>query len=275
MSRTEFEEAAFSKGRRLIAGVDEAGRGPLAGPVVAAACILPKGYALAGIDDSKKLTPLQRKEIYDILTNDPDVIFGIGIVQSPLIDEINILKASLHAMALAIQDLSVEPDYLLIDGNFLPPTHIAAKAVIKGDSRSISIGAASIIAKQKRDLLMCEYHEKFPHYGFDKHKGYGTKMHIEALKKHGPCPIHRTSFAPVRSLTLPNCLDIPKQLQQLEFCQSERSRLNPIEAAPIQVDRCDAEGVKGGDAQEGKNQLLKLFGYKNESQTEKEQLDGA
>ncbi|MCB1072256.1 MAG: ribonuclease HII [Simkania sp.] len=208
MSQTFYEERAYSEGRRLIAGVDEAGRGPLAGPVVAAACILPRGLHIEGIDDSKKLTPEQREKLYHILTKHPDVLYGIGIVENALIDEMNILRASLHAMALAVKELSEEPDYLLIDGNHLPPTQIASKAVIKGDSHSISIGAASIIAKHKRDLLMVEYHEKYPHYGFDKHKGYGTKIHIEAIKLHGPCPIHRMSFEPVKSLTSPLKLGI-------------------------------------------------------------------
>lgn len=203
MNRTFYEEGAYKEGHRLIAGVDEAGRGPLAGPVVAAACILPRGFHIEEIDDSKKLTPNQREKLYHILTTHPDVLYGIGIVENTLIDEMNILRASLHAMALAVKELSKEPDYLLIDGNHLPPTQIAAKAVIKGDSHSITIGAASIIAKHKRDLLMIEYHEKFPYYGFDKHKGYGTKMHIEALKTHGPCLLHRTSFEPVKSLTSP------------------------------------------------------------------------
>ena len=208
MSQTFYEESAYNAGRRLIAGVDEAGRGPLAGPVVAAACILPRGLHIEGIDDSKKLSPKQREKLYHILTTHPDIIYGIGIVENALIDEMNILRASLHAMALAVKELSKEPDYLLIDGNYLPPTQIVSKAVIKGDSHSISIGAASIIAKHKRDLLMVEYHEKFPYYGFDKHKGYGTKMHLEALKTYGPCPIHRTSFEPVKSLTSPIDSDI-------------------------------------------------------------------
>lgn len=217
MSQTFFEESAYKEGRRLIAGVDEAGRGPLAGPVVAAACILPRGLQIEGIDDSKKLTPEQREKLYEILTNHPDVIYGIGIVESPIIDEMNILRASLHAMALAVKELSLEPDYLLIDGNNLPPTQIVSKAVIKGDSRSVSIGAASIIAKHKRDLLMIEYHEKFPYYGFNQHKGYGTKMHIEALKAHGPCPIHRTSFEPIKSLTTLRDLSINKTLPGMEL----------------------------------------------------------
>ncbi|MCB1106512.1 MAG: ribonuclease HII [Chlamydiia bacterium] len=200
--QTFFEEEGYSKGLRLIAGVDEAGRGPLAGPVVAAACILPRGLQIKGINDSKKLSPKEREELYHLLTEHPDIYYGIGVVDHLKIDEINILRAALHAMVLAVKELPVEPDYLLIDGNRLPPTRIAAKAVIKGDSRSLSIGAASIIAKHHRDLLMIEYHKKYPHYGFDKHKGYGTKGHVEALKTHGPCPIHRSSFEPVKSLTL-------------------------------------------------------------------------
>jgi ribonuclease HII len=199
--RTFFEESAYNAGRRLVAGVDEAGRGPLAGPVVAAACILPRGLQIEGVDDSKKLTPEKREELYHVLTTHPDIHYGIGILESVVIDEINILRAALRAMALAVGELDVEPDYLLIDGNHLPPTHIAVKAVIKGDSRCLTIGAASIIAKHHRDLLMKQYHKKYPHYGFDRHKGYGTKGHVEALKAYGPCPIHRTSFEPVRSLT--------------------------------------------------------------------------
>lgn len=199
--QTFYEESAYSSGRRLIAGVDEAGRGPLAGPVVAAACVLPRGLHLKGIDDSKKLLPGRREELYHILTTHPDIHFGIGIIDSEKIDEINILRAALQAMAEAISSLEVEPDYLLIDGNHLPPTRIAAKAVIKGDGRSLSIGAASILAKHHRDLLMLEYHKTYPDYGFDTHKGYGTKKHLEALSRYGPCPIHRVSFEPVRSLT--------------------------------------------------------------------------
>jgi len=199
--RTFFEESAYNTGRRLIAGVDEAGRGPLAGPVVAAACILPRGLQIEGIDDSKKLNPEKREELYHVLTTHPDIHYGIGVLESVVIDKINILQATLRAMALAVNVLDFEPDYLLIDGNHLPPTHIAAKAVIKGDSRSLSIGAASIIAKHHRDILMKQFHEQYPHYGFDRHKGYGTKGHVEALRAYGPCPIHRTSFEPVRSLT--------------------------------------------------------------------------
>lgn len=203
MTQTLYEKQAYLEGHKRIAGVDEAGRGPLAGPVVAAACILPKDFSVKGIDDSKRLTPRQREEFYTLLTTHPDVCYGIGVVENALIDEINILRASLHAMALAIENLAQAPDYLLIDGRHLPPTHIASRAVVKGDRLSITIGAASIIAKHKRDLLMDEYHKIYPHYGFEQHKGYGTKMHVEALRLYGPCPIHRKSFEPVKSLTSP------------------------------------------------------------------------
>ncbi|MDJ0652060.1 MAG: ribonuclease HII [Simkaniaceae bacterium] len=213
MSQTVYEEQAYFEGHRLIAGVDEAGRGPLAGPVVAAACILPRSLHIEGIDDSKKLKAKQREKLYHVLITHPAIVYGIGVIENALIDKINILRASLQAMALAVKKLSKEPDYLLIDGNHLPPTHIASKAVIKGDSHSVSIGAASIIAKHKRDLLMIEYHKKYPNYGFAQHKGYGTKVHVEALKLHGPCPIHRTSFEPVKSLTSPLKLDITSAQQ--------------------------------------------------------------
>lgn len=201
MSKTHFEERAYLKGHRLIAGVDEAGRGPLAGPVVVAACILPNGLIIEGVDDSKKLSSEEREELYHIITNRTDILYGIGIVESDLIDEMNILQATLHAMDLAVQNLPEMPDYLLIDGNHLPPTRIASQTVIKGDSRSQSIGAASILAKYTRDSLMIKLHAEYPMYGFDQHKGYGTKMHVEAIKMHGPCPIHRRSFEPVKSLT--------------------------------------------------------------------------
>ncbi|MCB1084508.1 MAG: ribonuclease HII [Chlamydiia bacterium] len=192
---------AYRQGHRRIAGVDEAGRGPLAGPVVAAACILPPGLLIEGVNDSKKLSSAQREKLYHFLTTHEDIQYGIGVVEPAQIDQMNILRASLHAMALAVECLPEVPDYLLIDGNHLPPTHIASMAVIKGDSHSLSIGAASIIAKHHRDLLMISYHETYPEYGFIGHKGYGTRKHLEAIKAHGPCPIHRRSFEPIRSLT--------------------------------------------------------------------------
>ena len=198
--RTKFEEAEYKKGYKLIAGIDEAGRGPLAGPVVAAACIMPRGLILNDVKDSKKLSASKREELYHYFVGHPDIKFGVGIVANDRIDEINILKASLEAMTLAVINLPIEPDYLLIDGNQLPPTGILSKAIIKGDSLSQSIGAASIIAKYIRDELMLEYHKKWPEYGFDTHKGYGTKAHLEALQTYGPCSIHRNSFEPIRLL---------------------------------------------------------------------------
>lgn len=199
-SKTFFEDDAFKKGYRFIAGVDEAGRGSLAGPVVAAACMMPHGLIFEEIDDSKKLRPSQRKSLYHHITTNPHITFGIGIVDNRCIDKTNILQASLEAMSLAIQDLPIAPDYLLLDGNHLPKTHIAAKGLIKGDALSQSIGAASILAKYTRDVLMIQLHDKWPSYGFDQHKGYGTKKHIEAIKTYGPCPIHRHSFQPIKSL---------------------------------------------------------------------------
>ncbi|MCB1066704.1 MAG: ribonuclease HII [Simkania sp.] len=197
---TKLEEMAYQEGYQIIAGVDEAGRGPLAGPVVAAACIFPRGLVLEGVDDSKKLSPKKREEIYQILVSHPEIDFAIGIVEQTQIDVINILQASLAAMASAIKNLVVEPDFLLVDGNQRPPTEIACKAVVKGDSLSQSIAAASILAKHSRDQMMLQFHLEWPQYGFDKHKGYATRAHLQAIQKHGPCPIHRKSFEPLKSI---------------------------------------------------------------------------
>lgn len=199
---TQLESAARKAGYRLIAGIDEAGRGPLAGPVVAAACILPDQLLIPGINDSKQLTALERERIYDILTQDPRVICGVGIIDSDLIDRVNIYQATIHAMMYAISELSVLPDYLLVDGMKLPHCTIPHSKEIKGDERSQSIAAASIIAKVTRDRLMREYHDRWPMYGFDRHKGYGTPAHLEALEQHGPCSIHRMTFEPMKSLVL-------------------------------------------------------------------------
>lgn len=191
-----FEERAYQKKYSLIAGVDEAGRGPLAGPVVAAACILPRHYILAGINDSKKLTPRKRKKIYDHLTSDSQVIYSIARCDPSVIDRINIYQATLRCMLDAVHALKVKADYLLVDGMHLV-CDIPSEKIIKGDSLSISIAAASIIAKVTRDELMLDYHKRWPHYGFDTHKGYGTAKHIQAIQDHGPCSIHRLSFAPL------------------------------------------------------------------------------
>lgn len=189
-----YERKACRNGYKVIAGIDEAGRGPLAGPVVAAVCILPRKAMIAGIDDSKKLPPKKRAQIYEKLVNDPNVHFGVGIVDSTEIDRINIYQATIRAMLLAIEQLKILPDYLLVDGLALPHPSIPVEKIIKGDQLSQSIAGASIIAKETRDRLMLEFHETWPEYGFKQHKGYGTEMHCEALRKYGQCPIHRRSF---------------------------------------------------------------------------------
>ncbi len=199
---THFECEARRSGYLSPAGVDEAGRGPLAGPVVAAACVLPPDYQLHGLNDSKKLTASQRKYFYDVLTQDVSVSFGVGIVSHDRIDEINILEATKAAMCKAVDSLEPQPDFLLIDAVELPMQPLPFLALIKGDCRSQAIAAASVIAKETRDRIMLEYDEKWPEYGFAKHKGYGTKAHREAIVKYGPCPIHRRTFEPIRSLLL-------------------------------------------------------------------------
>lgn len=199
-SKNHFETQAKQRGFRRIAGVDEAGRGPLAGPVVAAACVLPEGVEIEGIDDSKKLSPSQRLQFFQQILALADIDYGIGIVDSLIIDQINILQATFQAMVIAISRLVKKPDYVLIDGNQIPPKlSIPSQAIIRGDSLSQSIAAASILAKETRDRLMNDYHEKWPMYRFNTHKGYGTKTHLLALEKYGPCPIHRMSFEPIKS----------------------------------------------------------------------------
>lgn len=200
LSFTNLEEIAFKKGYLVIAGVDEAGRGPLAGPVVAAACVFPRGLLIKGVDDSKKLTYQKREALYHTLTSHPDINFALGAIEHKEIDQINILQASLKAMTIAVKNLSVDPDFLLIDGNQLPQTGIASQKVVKGDSLSQSIAAASILAKHSRDQMMLQLHLKWPQYGFDQHKGYATRFHIQMLREHGPCPIHRRSFEPIKSM---------------------------------------------------------------------------
>jgi ribonuclease HII len=194
------EEKARAQGYVAIAGVDEAGRGPLAGPVVAAACMLPPDFRNEEVDDSKKLTPRQRFELYHQLTSDPSIVYGLGIVDAIVIDQINILQATFQAMLIAVSQLKKRPDFLLVDGNLLPPFDIPAVAIVEGDSQSLSIASASIIAKYTRDQIMLQYHSLWPQYGFDAHKGYGTRQHLLALDVHGACPIHRTTFAPIKSL---------------------------------------------------------------------------
>ncbi len=193
MDWLEFESKAYSNGFCNVCGVDEAGRGPLAGPVCAAAVILPKGLIIEGVNDSKKLTEKKREKIFDVI-KEQAVSYGIGWASVEEIEEINILNAAMLAMKRAVENLSVTADFAYIDGNKTPPIDIPCEAVVKGDARSMSIAAASILAKVSRDRLMYEYAEKYPEYGFDKHKGYGTKLHNEKILEFGAAPIHRKSF---------------------------------------------------------------------------------
>jgi ribonuclease HII len=191
-----FEAEARRCGYRLVAGLDEAGRGPLAGPVVAAAVVLPRRCLLAGLNDSKQLTEAERERLYDeILQRALGV--GVGRASEREIDAMNILEATRLAMGRAIQALPAVPDYLLLDALELPAIHLPQRAVIKGDTLSVSIAAASIVAKVTRDRLMGEYHRQYPQYNFQAHKGYGTAEHLRMLAAHGPCAIHRRSFRPV------------------------------------------------------------------------------
>ena len=187
----EFERKYADKG--YICGIDEAGRGPLAGPVVAGAVVLPKDCRILYVNDSKKLSEKKREMLYDVILNEA-VSVGVGIVSPERIDEINILNATYEAMREAINNLTVKPDILLNDAVTIPGVDIEQVPIIKGDAKSLSIASASIIAKVTRDRLMYHYDELYPEYGFAKHKGYGTKLHTDVLKEIGPCPIHRKTF---------------------------------------------------------------------------------
>jgi ribonuclease HII len=190
------------QGVRLVAGIDEAGRGPIAGPVVASAVILPPGVRIEGVRDSKKLSEKKRTFLfYEILAR--ALYVGVGLCDVDEIETLNILGATKHAMKAAIRDLGLEPEYLLLDAVKLPDVLIRQSSPIKGDDKSASIAAASIIAKHTRDTMMKEYHKTYPQYGFERHKGYGTKEHMALVKKYGPCPIHRMGFRGVKNLTLP------------------------------------------------------------------------
>ncbi len=189
----EIENECRKKGYKYIAGVDEAGRGPLAGPVYAAAVILPEGTFIEGINDSKKLSEKKREELFDVICEKASA-YCIAEVSHTRIDEINILNATFEAMNKAVNGLNIRPDYVLIDGNRIKGMEIPHETVVKGDAKSISIAAASILAKVSRDRVMYEMAEQYPLYGFDKHKGYGTKAHCDAILKYGACEIHRRSF---------------------------------------------------------------------------------
>ncbi len=194
-----FENKAFNKGAHHIAGIDEAGRGPLAGPVISAAVVLPRDFFHPDIIDSKKLSPVRRHKRFDLIQNYA-LDIGIGACSPAEIDEINIHKASLLSMLRAVEKLNTQPDFLLIDGKFTLQTLIAQQAIIKGEIHSISIAAASIIAKVTRDRIMAQIHEQYPAYGFDRHKGYPTRFHKQAVIDFGPSPVHRKTFKGVKEV---------------------------------------------------------------------------
>lgn len=193
MDWLSYEKKAISKGYKAVCGVDEAGRGPLAGPVCAAAVILPENTIIEGVNDSKKLSEKKREALFDVI-KEQALSYSIAFASVEEIEDINILNATMLAMKRAVEGLDVKADYAMIDGNRLPDLSIDSEFIIKGDAKSMSIACASILAKVSRDRLLYEYAEEYPEYLFDKHKGYGTKAHVEAIKKNGPCPYHRLSF---------------------------------------------------------------------------------
>jgi ribonuclease HII len=200
----EYERKIWSTGIVSLAGIDEAGRGPLAGPVSAAAVIIPRELAereqallLRDINDSKKLTPSKREKLFIILAGNAGIQYGVGLASASEIDKINILRATYMAMARAVSALPSMPEHALVDGLPVEGLPCASTAIVQGDAKSLLIAAASIVAKVTRDRIMDELHKKYPVYGFIKHKGYGTKQHMQALFEHGPCPEHRLSFRPV------------------------------------------------------------------------------
>lgn len=193
MDWLKYEKAAMENGYQNICGVDEAGRGPLAGPVCAAAVILPPDTIIEGVNDSKKLTEKKREALFDVI-KETAVAWSVAFATVEEIEELNILQATMLAMKRAVEGLSVKADYAMIDGNRLPDLEIPAETVVKGDASSMSIAAASILAKVSRDRLCMEYDAKYPQYAFAKHKGYGTKLHREKILEYGPCEIHRMSF---------------------------------------------------------------------------------
>ena len=193
MNWLEYENKAIKNGYKAVCGVDEAGRGPLAGPVCAAAVILPANTIIDGVNDSKKLTEKKREELFDII-KETAISYSVAFASVEEIENFNILNATMLAMKRAVEGLDVNADYAIIDGNKLPQLDIPCEYIIKGDAKSMSIASASILAKVSRDRLLYKYAQEYPQYHFDKHKGYGTKLHIQALKEFGPCPYHRKSF---------------------------------------------------------------------------------
>lgn len=193
MDLFEFETKASHQGFKNIAGIDEAGRGPLAGPVVAAAVIFPSQVNIPGLNDSKKLSTKKREELFPKI-QEISVSYGVAVVGQKVIDKINILQAARLAMKQAVETLKITPGLLLIDGNQKIDSTLNQWAIVKGDSRSLSIAAASVLAKVTRDRIMDDYHKLYPQYEFNRHKGYGTKLHRNLIQEHGPCPIHRNTF---------------------------------------------------------------------------------
>lgn len=193
MDWLEFENLAYAKGFENVCGVDEAGRGPLAGPVCAAAVILPKGMIIEGVNDSKKLSEKKRDMLFDVV-KESALAYSIAFATVEEIEEINILNATMLAMKRAVENLSVKADFAYIDGNRTPDLNIPSEYIVKGDARCMSVAAASILAKVARDRLMLSFCDDYPQYHFEKHKGYGTKVHMDAIREFGPCPIHRPSF---------------------------------------------------------------------------------
>ncbi len=212
MRRPNFQEEKrlWKRGFKRVAGLDEAGRGPLAGPVTAAAVMINwrsdlqlsdfRRSDLLDIRDSKQLSAKKREELFKIITKDKNIKWGIGIVSEKVVDKINILEATKLAMKKAVAQFKNKPDFLILDGKMAINLPIPQKSIIKADGKVFSCAAASILAKVARDRIMLRYHKKYPQYRFDLHKGYGTKLHLRLLKKHGPCPIHRKSFAPIKTL---------------------------------------------------------------------------
>ena len=196
---SEFERGLRQQGFKMMAGIDEVGRGPLAGPVVASAVILPETFYLAGLNDSKKIPEAKRELFYERIMEEA-IAVGIGVIHNEEIDKINIYQATKKAMITAVSQMSQQPDYLLIDAMELDVS-IPQLSIIKGDAKSISIAAASIVAKVTRDRMMKEYAKEYPHYGFDKNAGYGTSVHLDALQVHGLTPWHRRSFSPIKEMT--------------------------------------------------------------------------
>ncbi len=194
---SRFDQAWRDKGFPCLAGVDEAGRGPWAGPVVAAAVVLPPGTVWRGLNDSKKLSPETRERLFEVIRKE-SLFYAVAVVESHVVDEINILQATFLAMRRALFRLGIRPDLVLVDGNRrIAECSLRQEPVVKGDAKSASVAAASVLAKVTRDRLMAEAHQRYPLYSFDQNKGYGTPSHQEALKRHGPCEIHRRSYAPV------------------------------------------------------------------------------